>query len=161
MNTPRLYLVCGLPGAGKTTRSKQIAESTRAVQVCADEWVVGLGQSLVDYEFRVKLQECLLAHAATLLRAGLSVVIEFGSWSRTERETIRALAVREKALTELHFLNAPIDELAARVRARRGPDAEALRQVLLQDFAKFEHPSAEEVVRFDRYLGPNDEWTPQ
>ena len=160
MKTPRLHLVCGLPGAGKTTRSKQIIASTHAVHLCADEWVVGLGKSLVDYEFRMTLQECLLAHAATLLRAGLSVVIEFGSWSRRERETIRVVAVREKALTELHFLNAPIHELAARVRDRGGPDVQALSNVLLQDFGKFEQPSTDEILRFDRYFGPADEWTP-
>jgi predicted kinase len=94
MTQPRLYLVCGLPGAGKTTRSRQIVNSVRAVHLSADDWVVGLGKSLVDYEFRVKLQDCLLAHAATLLRSGVSVVIEFGSWHRREREAIREVATR-------------------------------------------------------------------
>lgn len=127
VDSPTLYLVCGLPGAGKTTRSQQIVERMAAIHLCADEWVLGLGMSLVDFEFRVRLQECLLAHAANLLRAKSSVVVEFGSWSAEERETIRRVAVSEGAAAELHFLKAPLDELVRRVRTRGGPYAEASR----------------------------------
>lgn len=156
--SPTLYLVCGLPGAGKTTRVRQIAKTTPAIQLCADEWVVGLGRSLVDYEFRGRLQECLLAHATQLLSRGVDVVIEFGSWHRSEREVIRQTAIDAGAIVELHFLKAPIDELVQRVRARGGPEAEALTSVLLADWEKFEEPSEEEQAGFDRYFGPGDEW---
>jgi len=132
-----------------------------AVHLAADEWVLGLGMSLVDFEFRVKLQGCLLAHAGTLLRAKVSVVVEFGSWSADEREAIRRVAVREHAQAELHFLKAPLDELVRRVRARGGPYAEALASdVLLRDAAKFQEPLADEIASFDRYFGPHDTWIP-
>ncbi|HET9929523.1 MAG TPA: ATP-binding protein [Polyangiaceae bacterium] len=157
MNQPRLYLVCGLPGAGKTTRARKIADSIHALPLCADDWVLGLGQSMIDYEFRVKLQDCLLAHAATLLRHGVSVVVEFGSWHRAEREAIHHVAAREGATTELHFVNAPPAELAERIRKRGGPEAEALVTVLLEDHEKFEPPSPAEIALFDLYVGPEDE----
>lgn len=161
MDSPRLYLVCGLPGAGKTTRSQQIVERANAVHLAADEWVLGLGMSLVDFEFRVKLQDCLLAHAGKLLGAKVSVVVEFGSWSAEEREAIRRVAVRAHAVAELHFLKAPISELVKRVRARGGPYAEALASdVLLRDAGKFQEPLGDEIARFDRYFGPNDAWLP-
>ena len=151
----RLYLVCGLPGAGKTTRSRQIVDGVGALHLCADEWVLGLGRSLVDFEFWIRLQDCLLAHASELLRRKLSVVIEFGSWHREERERIRQVAAREGAKSELHFVNAPLDELVRRVRARGGPHAEALAtNVLLKDYGKFEEPTPAEIARFDRYVGP-------
>lgn len=162
VGSPTLYLVCGLPGAGKTTRSQLIVDSVpAAVHLCADEWVQGLGMSLVDFGFRVKLQHCLLDHAGTLLRRQLNVVVEFGSWSSEERESIRRVAARERAAAELHFLKAPLDELVRRVRARGGPHAEALAtDVLLRDSNKFEEPSAREIASFDRYFGPNDAWRP-
>jgi predicted kinase len=156
----RLYLVCGLPGAGKTTRSRQIVESTGALHLCADEWVVSLGRSLIDYEFRIRLQDCMLSHAATLLRRGVDVVVEFGSWSEAEREGIRRTAASEGAAAELHFLDAPLDELVRRIRARGGQEAEGLVTVLVRDSSKFEKPSAEEGSRFDRYAAPDDQWTP-
>jgi predicted kinase len=152
-----LYLVCGLPGAGKTRRAKAIAESSGALHLCADEWVTGLGMSLVDYVFRPKLQDVLLAHAGELLRRGLSVVIEFGSWHREERERIRQVAVAAGARTELHFLDAPLDELVRRVRQRGGPAAEELATtVLLPHHQRFEKPAREEAALFDRYVGPDD-----
>jgi len=162
VSSPTLYLVCGLPGAGKTTRSQLIVDSVpAAVHLCADEWVQGLGMSLVDFGFRVKLQHCLLEHAGTLLRRQLNVVVEFGSWSSEERESIRRAAERERATAELHFLKAPLDELVRRVRQRGGLHAEALAtDVLLRDSHKFEEPSAQEIASFDRYFGPNDTWKP-
>ena len=161
MNDLRLVLVCGLPGAGKTTRARAIVRSRRALYLNADDWVLGLRKSLVDYEFRVVLQDCLLGHAREVLRCGLSVVLEFGSWSRAERENIRQAAVQAHATTELHFLDAPLAELVQRVRARGGPDAEVLAStVLLQHSARFERPSEEEIALFDHYFGPDDPWPP-
>jgi predicted kinase len=157
-SAPTLYLFCGLPGAGKTTRARQITKVTPAIQLCADEWVVGLGRSLVDYEFRGRLQDCLLAHATQLLSRGVDVVLEFGSWHRAEREVIRQTEIDAGALVELHFVEAPIEELAQRVRARGGDEAEALTSVLLADWQKFEVPSDEEKAGFDRYVGSGDEW---
>ncbi len=121
-----------------------------------DEWIVALGVSLVDYGFRFRFQDRMLVHAGDILRCGTSVVVEFGSWSRAERESIRQVGVREGATTELHFVDGPLDELARRVRARGGPDAEALvTDVLLGSSPRFERPTADEIALFDRYVGPD------
>lgn len=59
-------------------------------------------------------------------------------------------------------MSAPIGELVMRVRQRGGPDAETLvTKVLLEDADKFEVPNADEVARFDRYVGPDDAWPVQ
>ena len=144
MSSPTLYLMCGLPGAGKTTRAHRLCTQTGALYLSADAWVESLGRSLVDYEFRFKLQDCLLVHAGKLLTHHMSVILEFGSWSRSERDTIRQVAVTSRARTELHFVDAPIDELARRIRARGGPDAESLvTDVLLPLHHRFERPTRE------------------
>jgi predicted kinase len=43
-----LYLVCGLPGAGKTTFAKQLELETGALRLCPDEWMAVLGVDLFD-----------------------------------------------------------------------------------------------------------------
>lgn len=159
VSKPRLYLVCGLPGSGKTTRSRAIASATGAIRLCPDEWLADLGVSLVDYPFRFRLQGRMLRHAEELLRAGVAVIVEFGSWSRAEREAIRQIAVRAGAPAELHFMNAPMEVLRQRVLARGGADAEVLaNKVLMQDGGAFEPPSPEEARGYDRFVGPDDAW---
>ena len=37
-----LFLICGLPGAGKTTLARQLEQSQPALRLCPDEWIVGL-----------------------------------------------------------------------------------------------------------------------
>jgi predicted kinase len=153
---PRLYLLCGLPGAGKTTRALELAASTGAVRLCPDEWIVALGISLVDYDFRFRLEPQMLRHGEELLRAGVGIIVEFGSWGRAEREAIRQIAVRTGAAAELHFMDAPLDELVRRVRERGGPDARVLvDKVLLEYSGRFERPTAEEAALFDRYVPPD------
>lgn len=147
-----LYLLTGLPGAGKSTRARELLQATNAVHLNPDDWVVGLGVSLVDYEFRFKLQDVMLVHAAALLRAGTSVIVEFGSWSRAERDAILAVARSVGVSAELHFLDAPLDELVQRVLTRGGPGAEALaNHVLIANSANFERPSDDEIAQYDRY----------
>jgi predicted kinase len=112
--------------------------------------------SLVDYPIRFRLQDHMLQHGETLLRAGVSVVVEFGSWARRERDAIRQIAVHVSAPTELHFVDAPLSELARRVRARGGSDAKSLvEDVLLKFPEKFERPSAEEAALYGRYFSPD------
>lgn len=157
MTRPTLSVICGLPGAGKTTRAIAIAKATGAVRLCPDEWLVAMGISLVDYPLRFRLQDHMIHHGETLLRAGVSVIVEFGSWARDERETIRQIAVHTDAATELHFVDAPLPELARRVRERGGPDAERLLEdVLLKFPEKFERPTADETALYDVYVGPDD-----
>lgn len=157
MTRPRLYVICGLPGAGKTTRAIAIAKATGAVRLCPDEWLVAMGISLVDYSIRFRLQDHMIHHGETLLRAGVSVIVEFGSWARCERETIRQIAVHTDATTELHFVDAPLPELARRVRERGGPDAKSLLEDVLMKFPeKFERPTADETALYDTYFGPDE-----
>jgi predicted kinase len=127
------------------------------VRLCPDEWWVAMGISLVDSPIRFRLQDHMIQHGETLLRAGVSVIIEFGSWSRSEREAIRQIAVHTDVATELHFVDAPLPELARRVRERGGPDAQSLLEdVLLKFPEKFERPTADETAPYDAYFGPED-----
>lgn len=34
-----LFLICGLPGAGKTTLAKQLENEYSAFRLCPDEWI--------------------------------------------------------------------------------------------------------------------------
>jgi predicted kinase len=78
----------GLPGAGKTTLARSLAERHGAVRLNPDEWMATLDVDLFDASFRDRLERALIALAARLLALGGRVVIEFGSWSRPERDQL-------------------------------------------------------------------------
>jgi AAA domain len=85
----RLLLICGLPGAGKTTLARQFAAGRSALRLTQDEWLIALGSSPWDVSTREKVDHELRRLAQEVLRLGLSVVLDFGLWTRIERDEIR------------------------------------------------------------------------
>jgi predicted kinase len=55
-SSPRLIIVCGLPGAGKTTLAKQLERTLRAVRFCPDEWMAELQINLWDEARRARIE---------------------------------------------------------------------------------------------------------
>ena len=87
-----LFLIVGLPGAGKTTRAKELAAEHRALRFTPDEWMIPLfGDSMADGK-RFVLEGQLISVALQVLRLGTSVVLDFGLWGRDERSALRWLA---------------------------------------------------------------------
>ncbi|GAA4523904.1 AAA family ATPase [Amycolatopsis samaneae] len=117
---PRLVLLCGLPGSGKTTLARRLAVGMPAVRLCPDEWIADLGADLFDEPFRAGLERRLTEHAWDLLRLGRSMLLEFGFWSRAERDELRDAARAFGCGVELRYLAVPFEELVRRVEARAG-----------------------------------------
>jgi len=149
---PTLHVLTGLPGSGKSTHAAALVARTGATHVAMDHAVLARGLSLVDYDARFALQPEVEATIPPLLAAGTSVVAEFGSWSRDERDRLRLLAAPSGARTELHWVDAPVDVCIARVLARGGPDAESLaREVLGASAHLFEPPDAAVAAGSDAF----------
>src|SRR3712207_2038136 len=114
----RLVLLCGLPGAGKTTLARRPAEELPALRLCPDEWMVRFGIDLDDGPARARIEALCWHLAQELLRLGQHVILEFGFSARAEREEKRARARALGAQVELHYLDVPLDELWRRIRRR-------------------------------------------
>jgi len=149
----RLVALCGLPGSGKTTLAHELARSMPAVRFGADEWMVALGVDLFDQAFRSRLEARFRELTASLLRLDTSVVLEFGVWSRAERDELLALAHDVGVAVELRFLDAPLDELWRRVDARNRSDAWPDRPITRAEMEAwsevFEPPTPEELAHYD------------
>lgn len=149
VSDPRLLLMCGLPGAGKTTLAKRLEAALPAVRLCPDEWMTDLGIDLFDLRARTRLETVFWQHARDLLRLGQSVVLESGFWLRSDRDEKRLGARALGAAVELHYLDVPFDELCRRLEARTG--GVTITREMLEEYAPlFQAPTAEEIELFDR-----------
>ena len=117
-----LLLMCGLPGAGKTTLAKQLEGERAALRLTPDEWIVRLfGASLTPPTLdwcRDPVEAVQWTVAARALALGINVILDFGFWSRAEREEFRARARALGAGSEVHFLDVPRAVLSARLTER-------------------------------------------
>jgi len=148
----RLIIVCGLPGSGKTTHAKGLDERLRAVRFCADEWMEALAIDIWDEAQRAKVEALQWALAQELLGLGLTVVIEWGTWGRAERDALRLGARKLGAAVELHYLSAPVDVLFERIQ-RRGMENPPIEREQVERWAEiFQAPTEEEMELYDRSL---------
>lgn len=114
-----LFLMVGLPAAGKTTRARHLAVEHSALRLTPDEWMIPLfGESEADGK-RDVLEGRLLSIALQALGAGADVVLDFGCWSRDERSAIRSLVASVGALCRVVYMPVDRDLQRARVAHRQ------------------------------------------
>ena len=149
---PRLIIVCGLPGSGKTTLARALESKLHAVRFSPDDWMEALSLNLYDEEKRGKIEALQWKLSQELLALGLTVIIEWGTWGRSERDTLRLGARTLGAAVELHYLSIPVDLIFERIQ-RRGRENPPIKRVdVSQWFELFQAPTPEEMALFDEPL---------
>ncbi len=149
-----MIIVCGLPGAGKTTYAKNLEKELKAIRYCPDEWMEALGINLHDEQMRERIEAFQLKQAETLLSLGMgvSVIIEWGTWAEEERMTLLNAARAIGSSAELHYLPIDEDEAFRRIQARGQEDPPLTREDVASWFCVFQPPTAVEQAYFDRYV---------
>lgn len=146
---PRLIILCGLPGSGKTTLGRALETRLGAVRFAPDEWMSVLSLNLYDEQRRGQIEELQWKLAQQLLQLGNTVIIEWGTWGRSERDRLRTGARALGAGVELHYLSAPLDVLFERIQKRGMENPAIERSVLSQWMEKFQAPTADELALYD------------
>ena len=153
-SSTRLVLICGLPASGKTTLARQLAPKVPAIRLDKDRWTTDLGLDVWDDELRVRVEGLLWALAQELLANGQSVILEWGHWARAERDEKRLAARALGVGVELHYLDAPLDELIERAERRNESGewaASPMARAHFEEWATvFQPPDEEEMLLFDK-----------
>ncbi|MEW9921626.1 AAA family ATPase [Marimonas sp. MJW-29] len=162
MSPATLHLLCGKVASGKSTLSARLAKAPRTVVIAEDEWLATLyGEemsTLRDYaRFSALLEQAMAPHILSLLRAGLSVVLDFQANTPTRRAWMRGLIDAAGVAHRLHYLDVPDTVCKARLRARNaaGTHAFAVSEAEFDQIADyFVPPRADEGFTIVRY-GPD------
>lgn len=123
-----------------------------AVRFAPDEWMDALSVDLYDEAMRARIEALQWKLAKELLSRGLMVIIEWGTWGRSERDTLRVEARALGAAVELHYLTAHPDVLFDRIQRRGIENPPIERQAISQWAEMFQVPVAEERALFDEPL---------
>lgn len=147
---PTLFLICGLPGSGKTTLAKALETEHRALRLTPDEWMTRIVGDGYDEAKRAAVEATQWDIAARALSLGVNVILDFGFWGRSERLDYRARALVLGANTKICFLNVSREELLKRLTIRHAaltPDTFQVTEEQLDEWIKwFQPPTDDELA---------------
>jgi predicted kinase len=137
---PRLIIVCGIPGSGKSTFALRVADRWGAVKFASETFAEQLGAAARTASG--DLAKEAIAHAYSAMGAAVAdtlptnkLVIAVGSFrSEEQRSRFRAIGKSCGARVTTLRIVCPVATAAKRIRARlalgeRGPDEKAIRQI--------------------------------
>lgn len=168
---PTLFLMVGLPGTGKTTGARCIETHENALRLTKDEWIKALYGSTNPSGETGVIEGRLISIALRALELGISVVIDFGLWSRDERSALRQAATDVGAVVDMRYVELSVDEQRMRIDRREAEDAHTTWNISDEDLATwaaaFEPPTPGELNGSEPVDGPPagfatwDEWRQQ
>ncbi len=151
-----VYLIVGLPGAGKTTRAKEIEVSESALRLTPDDWHLAVFDNDTPGQWRTpervdqrdRIEGKLVEIGMRSARLGVDVVLDFGLWGRDERSALRWMTWSLGVRAQVVYLPITLAEQRIRIdgRYRSGPGHFEMSDADLERWQlQFEAPDQEEL----------------
>jgi len=124
MNKGVLTFFCGKMGAGKSTKSNEIARERNAVLLSEDEWLESIYPnkiaSLEDYiTYSNQLKPQIKRLVQAILVTGTDVVMDFPANTTTQREWFRNVFSEIQAPHELVYIDLSNENCLKQIEKRR------------------------------------------
>lgn len=119
---PTAHLLFGFLGSGKTTLAKRLELQHNAVRFTPDLWMAHLfGEDPPADTFQSRaaaILEIMQPIWVRCLSLGLDVVLDYGFWTRAERDRVRAVVEDIGAIPVLWAVSCSDDEARKRIALR-------------------------------------------
>ena len=151
----KAIMTCGTICCGKTTYAQKLREEQNAVILSIDELTLTLfpeGAGEMHDTYALRTEQYLLSLSLQILGTGTDVILDWGLWTKAQRDRIRAFYAENGFESEIHYLQVSREEWERRIRKRNGtqktenPSAYFVDEGLLRKVESlFEEPSESEV----------------
>ena len=112
----KIVALCGKLCAGKSTLARKLRDELPAVILNSDELTLALP---FDHDATYPaVKEFLWRKAVEIVRAGADVVLDFGFWSRADREEITAMAVAAGISLQWRYVSVTDEEWRRNIASR-------------------------------------------
>ncbi|MBR5091368.1 MAG: ATP-binding protein [Ruminiclostridium sp.] len=114
-------MTCGRICSGKSTYARKLREEYRAVILSVDEITLALfgndaGEKHDEYVERLK--NYLYGKSVEIVGTGTNVILDWGFWTRKERDYARRFYTERGIACELHYLSISDEEWERRIKQR-------------------------------------------
>ena len=119
----RVIMTCGKICCGKTTYARKLEEELGAVILSIDEVMLALfpdGAGEMHDEYVRRTEQYLLSLSLEILESGTDVILDWGLWTREQRDRLREFYRAHNFPCEIHYLRISDDEWQRRIRQRNG-----------------------------------------
>ena len=147
-------MLCGKPGSGKTTLAKSLKEKFGFIHFSADDFMLKLFGEIEDrniFDEKLKATKDLIYQICDDVLVSNNVVLDFGFWTKREREEVKAKFKNHKVV--IVYLKLDEDKIFSQIENRNNNLKENEYFMDLSTFkilsSKFEEPTDEECVICD------------
>ena len=151
----KVFLICGKICCGKTTYAQKLCADNNAVLLSVDEITLALfGQHCGDKhdEYVERAEKYLLNKSSELIENDIAVVLDWGFWTKEERNAVKEFYKSRGIEYELHYIEISDEAWTARLNKRNNAvlaketSAYYIDENLAARFASiFEVPSEDEI----------------
>lgn len=165
-----IYLIVGLPGAGKTTRAKELESSESALRLTPDAWQMAIFRGDNPTRWRSKdradqrdrIEGKLVEVGMRAAQLGINVVFDFGFWGKDERSALRWIAGTLGVRSQIVYLPIDYEEQHRRITSRYEAEPGQFQMgesEVKQWRVQFQAPDEEELQGTEILLVPSEHVT--
>ncbi len=163
----KVIILCGKIASGKTFYAEQLRKNTNAIILSVDDLMLQLSDECLGNrhdDVALRCERYFYQLAKQIVSYGMNVVIDFGYWTKKERDIAKDYFHRAGIPVELHYIKVPEDIRIKRLESRneallKRKSEESGRIYIINEElrirldAKFEEPLVDEYDKMINNLG--------